>query len=138
MSNKTIHILGQFVAVLQCCGVAIRSIFTSGISPIFADELDEAIYSLFLRDVLLDTLLGFVEGDLATTSTYIAVIGIGHLTWAVHNTAHDTYLQSHHILRSSLDLSNGLLQIIERTTTAWARDILGLGKLKSLDRKSVV
>lgn len=45
---------------LRCCGVAIRSIYTLGVSPVLADELDEAIYSLFLRDVLLDTLLSFV------------------------------------------------------------------------------
>ena len=96
---------------------------------VLADELDEAVDGLFLRDVLFDTLLSLVEGDLASTCTYIAVVGIGHLTRAIHDTAHDADLKSHQVLSSRLNLGDGLLKIVKRTTTSRTGDILGLGKL---------
>ena len=85
-------------------------------------------YGLFFGDVLLNTFFLTIETDLSTTGTYIAVVGIGHLSGAIDNTAHNTYLQSFHILRSFLDTLDSGAQVIERATTTGAGDILGLGE----------
>ena len=93
------------------------------------DQFEKFLDGFFLGDILLDTFLRLVERDLTTTSSYITVIGIGHLARTVHDAAHDAYLQSHKILRGSLDLGNGLLKVIERTATARTGDILRLREL---------
>ena len=99
------------------------------LASILTDERDEALNSLLLGDILLYALLGLVERYLAATCTHIAIVGISHLTRAVHNTTHDTNLQAHHILGGSLDLGDSLLQVVECATATRALDILGLGKL---------
>ena len=99
------------------------------LAAVFADEFDKTFYSLFFGNILLDTLLGLVERDFTTSGTYVTVVGIGHLTRTIYDTAHDTYLQAYHVLGGSFNLGDGFLQIVERTTATWARDILGLGKL---------
>ena len=48
---------------------------------------------LSLRYALLDTLLSFVEIDLARRSTYIAVVCISHFARTIDYTAHDTDLE---------------------------------------------
>ena len=105
---------------------------------ILADEFDEAVDGLLLWDILLDTLLGFIKRYLTTTCAYVTVVGIGHLTRTIHNTTHDTNLQTHEILRGSLDLGNGLLKIVERTATTRTGDIFGLGKLDSCSLKNAI
>ena len=96
---------------------------------VFADEFEEFFDSLGLRDVLLYTLLRLVEGDLPTTCSHIAVVSIGHLTRAIDDTAHNADLQTHEVFRGSFDLGDGLLEVIERTATTRAGDILRLGEL---------
>ena len=53
------------------------------------DQFEKFLDGFFLGDVFLDTFLRLVERDLTTTSSYISVIGIGHLTGTVHDAAHD-------------------------------------------------
>ena len=96
---------------------------------VVVDELQQALHSLFLGDILLHALLTFIKGDLAPTCTHIAVVGIGHLARTIHDAAHDADLQAYQMAGSRLDTSNGLLQIVERTATPRAGDIFGLGKL---------
>ena len=47
------------------------------------DQFEKFLDGFFLGDVFLDTFLRLVERDLTTTSSYISVIGIGHLTGTV-------------------------------------------------------
>ena len=96
---------------------------------VFADEVEQFLDGLFLRDILFHAFLGFIEGDLTAPSTYITVVGIGHLTRTVDDTTHDADLQTHEVFRGSLDLGDGLLQVIERTPTTRTRDILRLCEL---------
>ena len=93
------------------------------------NQLQQAFDSLFLGDVLGNTFLLLVERNLATTGTYIAIVGIGHLARTVNNTAHDAYLQTHQMAGGCLNLSDGFLQVIQGTSAAWAGDIFGLGEL---------
>ena len=93
------------------------------------DQFEKFLDGFFLGDILLDTFLRLVERDLTTTSSYITVIGIGHLARTVHDAAHDAYLQSHEILRGCLDAGDGLLQVIERAPTTGTGDILRLREL---------
>ena len=58
------------------------------------DESNEMRNRLGLRNVLLDTLLAFVEAYVTSCGTYISVIGIGHFARTVHYTAHHAYFQS--------------------------------------------
>ena len=85
-------------------------------------------YGLFFGDVLLYTFFLTVETDLSTTGTYIAVVGIGHLSGAIDNTAHNSNLQALHIFRGFLDALDSGAQVIERAATTGAGDIFGLGE----------
>ena len=58
------------------------------------DEGEELRDSLFLRDVFKDTLFASIEGYAVSSGSYIAVIGVRHLTGAVDDTAHDGDFQS--------------------------------------------
>ena len=98
---------------------------------VVTDEFEKFLYSLFLRDVLFHTLLGLVETDLSTACTYITVISISHLARTVDDTSHDTYLQSHEVLRCRLNLGDGFLEVIERTSATRTGDVFGLGKLNT-------
>ena len=89
-------------------------------------QLQQALDSLFLGDVLLNTLLAAVERNLSTCSTHIAIIGIGHFAGAVNNTAHDTNLQALEVSCSSLYARQGSLQVIHCTATTGTGNILGL------------
>ena len=71
---------------------------TTLLFSVLADQFEQLLYGLGLGDVLLNTFLGLVEGDLTSAGTDIAVVGIGHLARTVHNTAHDTDLQAALIL----------------------------------------
>ena len=62
---------------------------------VLSNQFEQAVDGLCLRDILLDTFLGPIEGNLATTGTDIAVIGICHLAGAIDDTAHDAYLQTY-------------------------------------------
>ena len=100
-----------------------------GLHTVFPDELKKFLDGFFLGDVFLDTFLGFVEGDLAATCAYVAIVGICHLTWAIDDTTHDADLETYEIFGGCLDLGDGLLEVVERAAAAWAGDVLGLGEL---------
>ena len=53
------------------------------------NEGEELRDGFFLRDVFEDALFAAIEGNTVTTGSYIAVIGVRHLTRTVDNTAHD-------------------------------------------------
>ena len=73
------------------------------------DKLQELVYCFLLRYVLLDAYLLFVEANLATTGTDIAVVSICHLARTIDDTAHDTNLQTYQMTGSRLDFGDGLL-----------------------------
>ena len=50
-------------------------------------------YSFLLGDILLHALLAFIEANSPDTSTYITIIGIGHLARPVYYTPHYANLQ---------------------------------------------
>ena len=64
------------------------------IIPIATNQLDELFHGLFFGDVLFDAFLFLIETHLATTGTYVSIIGIGHFAGTVHNAAHNAYLQA--------------------------------------------
>ena len=97
---------------------------------------------MLFGDILLDALLLLVEAHLATSCAYIAIVGIGHLTWTIDDAAHDGNLQSLEVRCGRLDAGDGLLQVVERTSTAGARDILRLTGahtrcLQDVERRSI-
>ena len=69
----------------------------------------------------------FIEADFSTTGTYIAIVGIGHFTRAVDDTAHDTDFQSLEVSRSRLDAGDGRFQVVQCTSATRTRDVFGFG-----------
>ena len=80
----------------------------------------------------------FIEANLATTGTDVAVVRIRHLTGTIDDAAHNTNFQTYQMTGGSLDLGYGLLQVVERTTTARAGDILCLGELNAGSLKDAI
>ena len=102
------------------------------------NQLQQAFDSLFLGNVLGNTFLLLVERNLATTGTYIAIVGIGHLARTVDYAAPDANLQTYQMAGSSLDAGDGFLQVIQGTSAAWAGDVFGLGELDASGLKNGV
>ena len=100
------------------------------------NQLQQALHGFFLGNVLGDTFLLLVERNLATTGTYIARVGIGHLAGTVDYAAHDAYLQTHQMAGGCLDAGDGFLQVIQGASAAWAGDIFGLGELDASGLKN--
>ena len=69
------------------------------------NQIHEFLDGVFFGDVLLDRRLAFKQGNAAGATTYVAEVGVCHFARAVHDTAHDTNLQSYEILRGDLDLA---------------------------------
>ena len=67
------------------------------------------IHGLSLGDILLHTFFLTVEGYLASPSTHVAIVGIGHLARSVDNTTHDAYLQSHKVTGGCFDAADSVL-----------------------------
>ena len=80
----------------------------------------------FLRNILFYANLLAVEAYSVRTGTYVAVIGIRHFAWTIHDTAHDTYLQPLEMLGCLLDLGDGFTKIVEGSAASRTTDILGL------------
>ena len=55
---------------------------------ILFDQLQQALYGISLRDILLDADLAAIEAYLLGPCTNVAVICIGHFAGSVDNTAH--------------------------------------------------
>ena len=108
------------------------------LATIFANQLEEFLNGFFLRDVLLYTFLGLVERDFAAACADIAVVGIGHLARTVDDAAHDADLQTHKVFSGSLDLCDGLLEVIKRTSATGTGDVFGLGELDTRGLKDGV
>ena len=85
-----------------------------------SNQLEELFNCLFLRNVLFHADLLLVERNLPASSSDITIIGICHLTRTIDNTAHNADFQADQILGGSFDAGDGLLEVIEGTSAAWA------------------
>ena len=84
------------------------------------------LYCHLLRNILFYANLLAVEAYSVRTGTYVAVIGIRHFAWPIHDTAHDTYLQTLEMLGCLLYLGDGFTKIVEGSAASRTTDILGL------------
>ena len=84
------------------------------------------LYCHLLRNILFYANLLAVEAYSVRTGTYVAVIGIRHFAWTIHDTAHDTYLQTLEMLSCLLDLGDGFTKIVEGSAASRTTDILCL------------
>ena len=116
-----------FISSLHFLRLVLKIVFLS-IYPVavFFDEVDELVDGGGLGDVALDDLLAFVEGYLARTLSYIAVVRISHLARAVDDAAHDTYLDALEVLGARLYLLQGLLDVVLRAAARGAGDVFTL------------
>ena len=87
---------------------AILSLHFHPIAMLF-DEGNEFLHGLFFRNVFLDYVFLFVKGDFAGTGSYITIIGVGHFTRTVHNTAHDADFHSLQMRSARANLGGGFL-----------------------------
>ena len=90
------------------------------------DEGEQMLYCHLLGNILFYANLLAVETYSVRTGTYVAVIGIRHFAWTIHDTAHDTYLQTLEMLGCLLDLGDGFTKIVEGSAASRTTDILGL------------
>ena len=62
-----------------------------GVVPltISLDDLDKVVEGLRLMDVTLHNLATAVEGDRLGRLANVAIVGIRHLTWAIHDASHN-------------------------------------------------
>ena len=82
-----------------------------------ADDLKKSLGCLLLRNILLYAILAAIEAHLAAGSADVAVVGIGHLAWAVDDAAHDAYFQAcqslGNLLVSFAGLVKGILDALD-------------------------
>ena len=71
-------------------------IYLFGILPIAVafQEVDESRQSFGGRDILDDKVLPFVKADTSHAGPDIAIVGIRHLARSIHDTTHDTDLET--------------------------------------------
>ena len=107
-----------------------------------ADDLKKSLGCLFLWNILLYAILAAIEAHLAAGSADVAVVGIGHLAWAVDDAAHDAYLQACQslgnllvsfagLVKGILDALDGGRQVVERAAASGAGDELRLGRAQA-------
>ena len=58
------------------------------------DEGEQMLYRHLLRNVLFYANLLAIEAYTVRTGAYVAVIGIRHFAWTIHDAAHDANLQA--------------------------------------------
>jgi hypothetical protein len=102
------------------------------------DEGEQMLYCHLLRNILFYANLLAVEAYSVRTGTYVAVIGIRHFAWTIHDTAHDTYLQPLEMLGCLLDLGDGFTKIVEGSAATRTADILGLAGRSQLNEGQAV
>ena len=66
-------------------------------------QFQQSVDGLFFRNVFRYTLLLAIEGDLSAPGAHVAVVGIGHLTRAVDDAAHDANLQTDKVAGGGFD-----------------------------------
>src|SRR5215213_3632393 len=91
------------------------------------DQRNQAVIGFGLGHVPFYALFANVEVDLAWSSTDIAKVSVGHLSGAVHNTAHYRNLHAHKVTGPGLNAVCGELQLEKRAAAARACDIFSLG-----------
>ena len=84
------------------------------------------LYCHLLRNVLFYANLLAVKTYSVRTGAYVAIIGIRHFTWTIHDAAHDANLQALEMLGCLLDLGDGFTKIVESSATTRTTDVLGL------------
>ena len=91
------------------------------------DQGDQAFIGLTLGQVVLHAVLADVEIDLSRGAADVPEVGIRHLTWAVHDAAHDRKLHPLEMAGLLADALRGGLQVKEGAPTGGAGYKLGLG-----------
>lgn len=93
---------------------------------VFADQGDEPVERLLLRDVAFDDGAPLVEGDAPGSGAHVAVVGVGHLAGAVDDAAHDADFEIFQMRRARLDLRQRPLDVVERAAARGAGDVFGM------------
>ena len=101
----------------------IRFLFLPVLLLIRVDEGEQMLYCHLLRNVLFYANLLAIEAYTVRTGAYVAVIGIRHFAWTIHDAAHDTNLQALQVLGCLLDLGDGFTEIVESSATTRTTDI---------------
>lgn len=82
------------------------------IIPICLNQFDQFFYSLFFRNVFLDTFLFLVQADFPSSGSYITVVCIGHFTGTIDNTSHNADFQPFQVRGRSFDTGNSRFQVV--------------------------
>jgi hypothetical protein len=135
ISKKSVAKLAFYSAfgtkLLIFCHLPVFSLLGFHPVSILSDEGNKSIYGVFLCNPSPHTLLSFVEINFVWCASYIAIISVGHLSGAIYNTSHDAYLEVGKVACRFFDAGNCSLQIIERTPTSRAANVLGVGESKT-------
>ena len=102
------------------------------------DEIDQTVNGFLFRDIEFHRLFAYVEVDLAWRAPYIAEIGIGHFTRAIHDASHHRDTDALQVAGSLANLLCGDLQVEECAATTRAGYIVGLEDACSGSLQNVV
>mmetsp|Transcript_107325 Transcript_107325/g.256315 ORF Transcript_107325/g.256315 Transcript_107325/m.256315 type:complete len:339 (-) Transcript_107325:1314-2330(-) len=96
-------------------------------TPVLLDEVHQSLHGILRGDGLLHAVVLDVKIHLANAATNISKISVCHLTWPIHDAAHDGDSNTWQMARSLLDLGRRGLQVKERPAAGGAADELSLG-----------
>ena len=86
--------------VLRCLFLCVGSVGS--------DKAQQVLHGLVFRQIFLYTLLATLERYVAGAGPYVAIVGVCHLTGAVHYAAHDAYLEPFQVGRSRTNFLDGI------------------------------
>mmetsp|Transcript_8434 Transcript_8434/g.18946 ORF Transcript_8434/g.18946 Transcript_8434/m.18946 type:complete len:219 (+) Transcript_8434:240-896(+) len=94
---------------------------------VLLNQFHQRFDSIIVGDVLADNLLAVIQVYLTRQGSNVSKISIGHLSRSVHDATHNSHGHSWQMARCFRDLSSGLLQVKECSSTGWTRYELRLG-----------
>src|SRR5579862_4098909 len=89
------------------------------------DELDQPLVGFTGGDAARDLLLAHVEVHPARRGADVAEVGVGHLTGAVDDAAHDGNTHAWQMGGARLDAIGGAFQVEQRPSATRAGDVIG-------------
>ena len=90
------------------------------------NQINEPFDCVGLGDVEFDRRLADVEVDLAGRAAHVAEICVRHFARTVHDAAHNGDFHTLEMFRARLDASGDGLQVEQRPSARWTRDVIGL------------
>lgn|SRR5690606_21510393 len=99
--------------VFRCHKLSIRKVNRLGIYPVpvFTYKFNKLVYGLSSRDIAAHNILSSVKSNSSWSGTDISVVRICHFTRTIHNTSHNSNLDTLQVIGAFANHCGSLLQI---------------------------